>query len=153
MYCSSCGSALTEGLSYCNRCGAEAGGKTRTVALKPAPIPEFLVWAIVGVSVGGLAILVGLIAVMKWSGFSLELIALFSILGFLLLLGAESVFIWLMLRSGNAAKEPSVLPQSREFTTKELGEEQVRALPEHMPSVTEQTTRTLEPVYREHKEE
>jgi len=153
MYCSSCSATLTEGLSYCNRCGAESGAKTRTVPLVPALIPEFLVWAIVGVSVGGLAILVGLIAVMKWSGFSLGLIALFSLLSFLLLLGAESVFIWLMVRSRNADKESSVLPQSREFTTKELGEGQVYALPEPVPSVTEQTTRTLEPVYRDRKAE
>ncbi|MCM3871435.1 MAG: hypothetical protein ND895_12190 [Pyrinomonadaceae bacterium] len=144
---------MTEGLSYCNRCGAEVGEKNRTVPLKPAPIPEFLVWAIVGVSVGGLAIIVGLIAVMKWAGFNNELIALFSMLSFLLLLGAESVFIWLMLRSRSAAKEPSVLSQSREFPTQELGEKQARALPEPVPSVTEQTTRTLEPVYRERKPE
>ena len=72
MHCSSCGTALTEGLSYCKRCGAEAFGKDRTVPLKPDPIPEFLVWAIVGVSVGGLAILGGLIAVMKWATFRLR---------------------------------------------------------------------------------
>ena len=151
MYCSTCGTTATEGLSYCNRCGAEVGAKTRTVPLRPAPIPEFLVWAIVAVSVGGLAILVGLIAVMKESGFSNELIALFSLLSFLLLLGAEGVFIWLMVRAKNAAREAPKLTQSRELTTNELGERQVGALPEHVPSVTEQTTRTLEPVLREHK--
>ena len=153
MYCSTCGATVTEGLSYCNRCGAEVAGKNRTVPLKPAPVPEFLVWAIVGVSLGGLSILVGLIAVMKWAGFSNDLIGLFSLLSFLLLLGAESVFIWLMLRSRTAAKEPSVLPQSREFTTQELGEKPDRALPEPVPSVTEQTTRTLEPVHRERQAE
>ena len=153
MYCSTCGTTLTEGLSYCNRCGAGVGGKNLTVPLKPAPIPEFLVWAIVAVSVGGLAILVGLIAVMKESGFSHGLIALFSLLSFLLLLGAESVFIWLILRSKSAAKELSVLPQPQELTTRDLAGRQVHALPEPAPSVTEQTTRTLEPVFREHKAE
>lgn len=153
MYCSSCGTTVTGDLSYCNRCGAEVGPKNRTVPLRAASIPEFLVWAIVGVSLGGLAIIVGLIAVMKWAGFSNELIALFSMLSFVLLLGAESVFIWLMVRSKNAVRETPKLPQSQEFTTKELGEGQVRALPEPVPSVTEQTTRTLEPVYREHKAE
>ena len=153
MYCSSCGSAVTEGLSYCNRCGVEIGVTGRTVPLKPALIPESLVWAIVGVSVGGIGALIGLIAVMKGSGFSDALIALFSALSFVLLLGAESVFIWLVLRSRSAAKEPPLLSQSRVSTTKELGERQPSALPEHMASVTEQTTRTLEPVYREHKPE
>ncbi|MGH9428964.1 MAG: hypothetical protein ACRD2L_21985, partial [Terriglobia bacterium] len=124
-----------------------------TVPLKAAAIPESMVWAIVAVSVGGLAMLIGLMAVMKEAGFSDGLIALFSMLSFLLLLGAESVFIWLVLRSRSAAKKPFVLPQSRELTTRELGERQVGALPEPVPSVTEQTTRTLEPVSRERRTE
>ncbi len=152
MYCSSCGMTVTEGLSYCNRCGAEVGAKKGTVPLKPSAV-ESLVWAIVAVSVGGLAVLIGLMAVMKELRFSDGLIALFSLLSFLLLLGAESVFIWLIVRSKSAAKESAILPQSRELTTRELGGRQVRALPEPVLSVTEQTTRTLEPVYREHKTE
>ena len=123
----------------------------RRFPCKPAPIPEFLVWAIVGVSVGGLSILVGLIAVMNWAGFSDGLMALLSMLSFLLLLGAETVLIWLMVRAKNAARDTPKLTQSKQFATKELVEGQVRALPEPVPSVTEQTTRTLEPVYREPK--
>ena len=153
MYCSSCGVAVTEGLSYCNRCGVEVGPKNRTVPLRPAPVPDSLIWSTVAVSVGGLGVMIALIAVMKKSGMSDALIALFSVLSFVLLLGAESVFIWLILRSRSAAKEPSLPPQSRVSSTKELGDGQARALPEPVPSVTEQTTRTLEPLYREHKAE
>lgn len=153
MYCSTCGTTLTESLGYCNRCGTEAGGVSRTVPLKPAQVPESLVWAIVAVSVGGLAMLIGLIAVMKEAGFNDGMIALFSMLSFLLLLGSESVFIWLILRSRSAAKKPMLLPQPREFTTKELGGRQVGALPEPVASVTDHTTRTLEPVYREKRAE
>lgn len=154
MYCSSCGAVVTGGLSYCNRCGVELSARSSTVPLKPAAIPEFMVWAIVAVSVGGLALIIGLMAVMKTElKFSDGLIVLFSLLSFLLLLAAESVFIWLVVRSKAAAKESAILPQSRELTTKELGETQLRALSEPVPSVTEQTTRTLEPVYREHKAE
>ena len=153
MYCSSCGTTVTESLSYCNRCGAEVNAEKRTVPLKPAAIPEFLVWAIVAVSVGGLAMLIGLMAVMKELRFNEGLIALFSLLSFLLLLGAESVFIWLMVRAKSTTKELAVLAQSRELTTSELDARQVRALPEAAPSITEHTTRTLEPVYRERKTE
>ncbi len=35
MYCSTCGTVVTEDLSYCNRCGAEVGEKNRTVPLIP----------------------------------------------------------------------------------------------------------------------
>ncbi len=150
MYCSSCGAALTEGLSYCNRCGAEVSGKRSTVPLKPAAIPESMVWAIVAVSVGGLALLIGLMAVMKTElKFSDGLIVLFSLLSFLLLLGAEGVFIWLLVRSKNADREALKLTPPRELATKELGVAHGRALLEPKLSVTEHTTRTLESVYRE----
>jgi len=125
----------------------------RTVPLTPAQIPEPMIWAIVGVSVGGLALVTGLIAVLKWAGFDLGLIAMFTILSFALLMGAETLFIWLVVRARKPAIKPLVLPESREITTKELGENQVRALPEAIPSVTEQPTPTLEPVYRENKAE
>lgn len=154
MYCSSCGTAVTEGLSYCNRCGAEVSARRSTVPLKPAAVPESLVWAIVAVSVGGLALLIGLMAVMKTElRFSDGLIVLFSLLSFLLLLGAEGVFIWLMVRTKNAAREALNLTQPRELATKELGAAHGRTLPEPELSVTEHTTRTLEPVYRERKTE
>ncbi len=153
MFCSSCGTTVTESLSYCNRCGAEVNAEKRPVPLKPAATPESLVWAIVAVSVGGLAMLIGLMAVMKEAGFSDMLIALFSLLSFLLLLGAESVFIWLMVRSKRATKEIAILAQSPKLTTSKLGARQVRALSEAAPSVTEHTTRTLEPIYRERKTE
>lgn len=150
MYCSSCGEAVKPDLSYCNRCGTELGGKERS-ATKPFDIsPDSLVWAIVAVSVGGLAILIGLMAVMKESNFSLGLIVVFTALSFLLLLGAASVFIWLLLRSKSGAQGASAIAQARQQVTKELGAAQTHAL-EPALSITEQTTRTLEPLYSERK--
>ncbi len=151
MYCSSCGEAVKPGLSYCNRWGAELSGKERS-ATKPFDIsPDSLVWAIVVVTVGGLAMLIGLMALMKESNFNLGLIVAFTVLSFLLLLGAASVFIWLLLRSKSGAKETSDTAQLKEPATKELGAAQARALAEPAPRVTEHTTRTLEPIYSERK--
>jgi hypothetical protein len=152
MYCSSCGAALSEGLSYCNRCGAEVNATRSMVPLRPAPIPDSIVWAIVAVSVGGLGVLIALMAVMKHElNFNEGLIILFSLLSFLLLLGAEAVFIWLVVRAKNLASETPKLIAKRELTTKELGEKQAPALHEPASTVTEQTTRTLDPVYRNQK--
>jgi hypothetical protein len=64
MYCSFCGTALTAGLSYCNRCGAELGPDRSAARPKEAP-QESLVWAIVAVTVVGLGGIIGLMAVMK----------------------------------------------------------------------------------------
>jgi hypothetical protein len=153
MYCSSCGSAVTPGLSYCNRCGSELTAK-KAAPKNSTQLSESLVWAIVGVSVGGLALIIGLMAVMKNElHFDNQLIVLLSLLSFLLLLAAETVFIWLLLNSTRRAKlrEPdsSDSTQLRGSATKELGEPQERLLTEPPVTVTEHTTRTLEPVYRE----
>jgi hypothetical protein len=159
MYCSSCGSAVTPGLSYCNRCGAEVGTKLSTKkagATKGSEFPESLVWAIVAVSVGGLSLIIGLMAVMKHElHFNDGLILMFSLLSFVLMLGAEVVFIWLLLswRAKSAARETADTTQLKASATKELGEPQQRFLAEPALSVTEQTTRTLEPVQRDRKTE
>lgn len=153
MYCSSCGAPGTPGLSYCNRCGTELAVKGLRSTKSDQP-PESLIWAIVSVSVGGLAILIGLMAMLKdVLHFNTGLIVLFSLLSFLLLLGAEGVLIWLMLRSKRYTKKADARIQLATPATKALGVEQVKALPEPALSVTEHTTRTLEPVYRERQSE
>ncbi|HEV2828013.1 MAG TPA: zinc ribbon domain-containing protein [Pyrinomonadaceae bacterium] len=152
MYCSSCGSAVTPGLSYCNRCGAELIPKKSAVS-KGSQLIESLVWAIVGVSVGGLALLIGLMAVMKHElQFENHLILLVLLFSFVLLLAAETVLIWVLLRSkgliSEREKETIAITQLKKAATKELDERPERVLTEPAASVTDQTTRTLEPVYR-----
>jgi predicted amidophosphoribosyltransferase len=142
MFCPSCGTSVKPSLSYCHRCGAELNAKAP--GAKPTETyPESLVWAIVAVSVGGLAILIGLIAVMKESHFNDGLIAGFAGLAFLLLLAAESVFISLLLRSRREAKETGNVIQPQNPTMRELDVTSARVLPEPASSVAEHTTRTL----------
>ena len=46
MYCSSCGVAVAQGLSFCNYCGAKLGGARGDSAMKSAEVkPELLVSA------------------------------------------------------------------------------------------------------------
>jgi predicted amidophosphoribosyltransferase len=156
MYCSSCAAAVTPGLSYCNRCGAELIAKKPTASSKGAQLIESLVWAIVGVSVGGLALLIGLMAVMKHElQFENHIILLVLLFSFVLLLSAETVLIWVLLRSkgwiNEREKATTDLTEFKKAATKELDEPRERLLTEPAGSVTEQTTRTLEPVYRNPK--
>ena len=83
-------------------------------------------------------------------GFSKEVILVFMSLGFLLLLAAEAVFIWLLVqnRAGRTDKETGDNAELKGVETKELGAAQVRALSEPMPSVTESETRPFEAVPR-----
>jgi hypothetical protein len=150
MYCSSCGTAAKPGLSYCNRCGTEVNKKERNAARTSEVPPEYLVWAILGVSVGGIGVILALMALMKQTlNFGNGLIAGFSLLSFLLLVGAESVFIWLLVRQRSLAKEGGDITQLKELTTTELGVARARELPEPAASVTEQTTRTLEQSHKD----
>ena len=152
MYCSFCGAALTPGLSYCNRCGAELNAKDRG-ATKPEQAPqESLVWAIVAVTIVGLAGLIGLMAVMKEVlHFHDGLIIAFSLLVFLTVIGVDSVFIRLLLRSMNGERYPERVTQPKAQSTNELIDAKPRALSEPAASVTEHTTRTMDPVGEERR--
>lgn len=151
MYCSSCGQAVNQGLSYCNHCGAKvSGAKEPDVSKLSEASLNFILVGILGIPIAGLGILIGLMSVMKKElGFSNESTIAFALLGFLLLLAAETVFIWLLIHRTKMGKETGHIAQLREVVTKGLDEAQVRELPEPIPSVTENTTRSLEPMPRE----
>lgn len=148
MYCSSCGTAVSPNLSYCNRCGTELNAKERNVTLQSPLSPDYLVWAIASVTIVGLGTAIGLMAVMKnVVHFNEGVIMAFTFLCFLTFLGIDSVFIWLLLRSQKRGRETGDIIQLKELATKELAETQSRVLADPAPSVTEHTTRTLEPVH------
>lgn len=147
MYCSACGVAVAQGLSYCNYCGAKLSGVSGAKVTKSADVkPEFLVSSMVALFV------MGLIAIMLLMGMMKAVINLNSgqILGvamlcFLTMLSIEGVLVRLLLRrrSETVGEAGPLKGQA----TKELDAAQARALPEHMPSVTEHTTRTFDPAY------
>lgn len=147
MYCSSCGSTVMPGLSYCSRCGVQLNAKWRPENSESPEVPsEYLIWAILAVSVGGLGVILALMAVMKQAlNFGTELIVAFSLLSFLLIVAAESVFIWKLVSSRSRSKEADEIRRLREHSSKEVGEVPAGVLGEGAPTVTEHTTRELEP--------
>ena len=155
MYCSSCGSAVSPGLGYCNRCGAKLGGSRGEGTAKSAEVPPAtLVGAIVTVFIFGLGAIIGLLAVMKnVFEFSPGLIIAFTLLSFALMIAVEVVFVWMLLRRTGVAKKAGDAGPSKKRATSELDAARARALPEPVPSVTEHTTRTFEPLYVERKTE
>src|ERR1700730_620081 len=158
MYCSSCGAAVPNDLSYCNHCGARLDGANVEDAGKPAELfPDSLVWAIVSVFVVGIGSVIGLIAVMKNYGLNDGLVLAFASLILVMMLAIEGVFIGLLLsrKSGNKQmKDRERLDGRRkQQTTKELEAAQPQGLPEPVTSITEHTTRAFEPIYREQKPE
>jgi hypothetical protein len=158
MYCSSCGVAVPNDLSYCNHCGARLNGANVEEAGKPAELfPDSLVWAIVSVFVVGIGSVIGLIAVMKNYGLNDGLVLGFASLIFLMMLAIESVFIGLLFsrRRGSklVGKAEALDERRKQQTTRELEAAQPPALPESPVSVTEHTTRAFDPIYRQRKTE
>ena len=149
MYCSSCGSAINPNLVYCNRCGARANGRSEVPA-KVADFPESLVAAMVGLFVLGIGVVIGLLAVMKnVVNFEPNIILAITLLIISLLVSLEAVFIYLLFSARRALRQRLFPEDVTPSTTKELSEQKVPMLSEPRPSVTEQTTRAFEPVYRE----
>jgi hypothetical protein len=150
MYCSSCGVVVAQGLSYCNYCGAKSSGAKSDNVIKSSEVkPGLLVPAMVITFVFGLIAIILLMFAMKMLNLNTGQILAFMLLSFLIMLTVEGVFIRLLLRRQRGAEEAGETVLLKGQATKELDAAQARVLPEPIPSVTEHTTRALEPSYNE----
>ena len=149
MYCPSCGAAVARGLSYCNHCGAKLGGAEGGSAPEPPGVkPELVVSSMVALFIFGLGAIAVLVGVLKQvAGFDTPALLAVTLFSLVLMLAVEGVLIGLLLRGGRGAKGVGDTGRPKGQTTKELGEAHVRALPGHVPSVTEHTTRAFEPAH------
>jgi len=150
MYCSSCGVAVAQGLTYCNYCGAKLSGAGDKRLESREVRPEYLVFAMMAVFIFGVGAITLLMGMMKSVlGLPVERVLAFALLPFLVMLLLEGVFIRLLLRRNRGVDETSYTPRSKEQVTNELDAAHARALPEPMPSVTEHTTRAFAPIHNE----
>lgn len=150
MYCPSCGGALTKEMNYCNRCGIDLSvikGSKNSKSLEKSI--ESIIWSIVLATATVLGIMVAVMALMK--GFQLggTVVVMFMALMFLILLGINGVLVWQLLRLNSLAKEARSASQLERHETRELSAQREQALVEPHMSVTENTTRILEPIYKE----
>lgn len=150
MYCSSCGVAVAQSLSYCNFCGAKVNEKGDNGGRSPEVKPELLVSAMVGLFILGLVAIAMLMGVMKAVlNFGPGQIIPFTLLSFLIMLSIEGVLVRLLFRRRRGNLESGDKVQLKGQATRELDASQARALPEPVPSVTEHTTRAFERVYND----
>src|SRR5215467_13667268 len=144
MYCSACGVAVNDGLTYCNYCGAKLN---RDEGRKSSQVrPEALVMMMVATFVMGTFVITLLMGMMKAVlRFDFGPIMVITGFCFLLMLTIESVFIRLLLQSQRTETKDNQ-PSQRRGTTRELAEESQVPF-EPVASVTEHTTRAFAPVY------
>jgi hypothetical protein len=152
MYCSACGSAVVQGLSYCNYCGAKLSGEKGDSLIKSSEVkPESLVWGMIAVLIFGFVGITFLMMAMKMVGLNEGPILALTILSFLLMGVVEAVFISQLLRRRGRSEETRNTALSGKQSAREIEAAQARALSAPVPSVTEHTTRSFEPLYRERK--
>lgn len=155
MYCSSCGTESIQGLNYCNRCGAtlttQALATTQSFSLTK---PTLIIGGLVAVmSLGGFAALVAGATELARQGFPHDQAMMLVFFGMITILIVDVLLLWQMSRIINAslkagAQRPA--PQMKEFTEPVQTQRKLSATPlEPVPSVTENTTRAFDPVYRE----
>lgn len=147
MYCSTCGVAVAQGLTYCNFCGAKVNGAKSDDASRSQGVrPELIVCAMIVVFIFGTIAITMLMGMMK-SILKLETgqILPIAMLAFLMMLVIEGVCIRLLFRGKQSAADSDEAVQLRGHVTKELG----AGMPEPVASVTEESTRRFEPSYRE----
>ena len=153
MYCPSCGNEITVELNYCNRCGANL---TLPASNFPAPIIAPVKLAaptiVLGLTVtGGLGIIFGGASEFVKMGLQPAAIIWIVLFGMATLFGSSALLIRFWSKMLSLQRETPTLTQSVR-RVKGVPQQQLPPRLEPVPSVTENTTRTFSPVYRDTSE-
>jgi hypothetical protein len=147
MYCSACASPVTAGLKFCNRCGANLNKDEETTG---SNLAGGLIFAIVMVALFGLGVMfAGAIALKKGGDMPNDIVGIFMLFSFLIV-GVTEIMLLRQLsrvqgtshRIQNIENAPPLFQPAQSAPMRELYA--VRDTAEPIPSVTENTTRTLE---------
>jgi len=141
MYCSNCGTPVTNGVSFCNRCGK--GLRERTESKSSYAMTAFLT-AITSIGIVGLGIMLGgSLVLRKEAGLPVELVGFFMLFTFVIVALIEIMLVRNLSKLMGSAEHTHSLPTApqpplelRPPITTEFGEP--------IGSVTDNTTRTLE---------
>jgi len=145
MFCSTCGSTVSDKLNYCKNCGAKIIKDSEET---PSSMMDNLLTALTFVTLGGFGILIGLVAVLLKNGFDHQGIMLIAGLYLAALSG-----ICYMLLSQLPKLIDAKINQKREtpesYQPPQLFAKTTAQLEEHrepVMSVTDKTTRTLDKI-------
>ena len=152
MFCPYCGTESTQGLNYCKRCGGNLGAILQGGAQDSRPtISNGAAWA-AGLSTTavvtiGLGIIFPITTELAARGMNSTAVSMIALLVALTVFGCAALLLrfWSLLLGVGRPAARAALPTPAVAPTGELGASRFDALnPQPVPSVTEQTTRTLE---------
>jgi hypothetical protein len=155
MFCPYCGTESTQGLNYCKRCGGNLAPLAQAASqeTRPAVVATGAAWA-AGMTTAAVVIIgVGMIfpitSELTLRGMPAAAVVWIALFVALTVLGCAAMLLrfWSLLFGVHPATRAAApaLAAAKATDTRELGAARFDALdPAHIPSVTEQTTRTLE---------
>jgi len=152
MYCPSCGNEITVELKYCNRCGANLTLPATASPMMFAPPKLTMPSIVLGITIlGGLGVIFGSATEFARQGFNWAAIVWMVLFGAATLFGCIGLlirFLTKMLTLGREIAPPQQQPRLQ-FTDRPATPHLPPPRMEPVPSVTENTTRTFAPIYRE----
>ncbi len=163
MYCQSCGNEISVELKYCNRCGANLTVPEAYPMLPAKPVRLGLPTIVLGLTVTiGLAIIFSNATELAQMHLHPAAIAWMTIFGLAALFGCTALILRLLLKVLAMNREtyqpqlqlrpPVHVPAQMSAPRQQFQprvESRLEPRLEPLPSVTENTTRTFSPVYRE----
>ena len=153
MYCSSCAAPIAPGISYCNRCGINLN-KDR-IADQQKSVANAMVTALVLIAVLGLSLMVGgAIALKLGAGLRELAVVCYMFLSFAVIGSAEIILMRQLSRViGGSRDAKELAPAHPLFQPALVPASEARLAPQRpvsdTGSVTEGTTRTLEPSFKQ----
>ncbi len=152
MYCQTCGNKLVQAITYCNHCGAQLRTVNNPQEIQATSTAiDTIMWVIVGMAVTLLGMALGAMVLIKDGTIDADLGRVFVILSLVAFVVVESVLVWRLLHLHKLTKEQQGSHPAKDSDQPQLVEGQTRALKdpgEPVATVTEQTTRNLEPSFR-----
>ena len=149
MYCSSCGAQSIHGMRYCSRCGADSNPPEKVLSQKPKGLVWIVAFGIammMGLPAGGIAMVFERIPALLEKDLPLWFLTVLAIISLLMMSGATVLLSRLLspvfksyLESGEPANQTTRKPASDPHP-------QIQAPPVAISSVTEETTRSFNPV-------
>jgi hypothetical protein len=151
MYCPTCGNEITVELKYCNRCGANLTLPATSAPMALAPVKLTFPSIVLGITIlGGLGIILGSATEFARQGIHPAFIVWMVLFGAATLFGCTALLIRFLTKMMTMGRE--LAPQQQQPRPQFTDRPTMPHLPPRMepvPSVTENTTRTFTPIYRE----
>jgi hypothetical protein len=151
MFCPSCGVALAQQMKYCNRCGSQVL-TTRDAAeiestekrLREEMVDLFWVTVFgLGLILGGMALIKSVLHLSDW------ILIAYMIVSSTAFTINFALSLWQIRRLARASAGLKGILQVGQLDTNDLEPVKARAALESVSSITENTTRTLEPISKE----